>query len=143
MKVSLALSRLAGLLAATSVWAQTSQFLFQDSITGLANGVYDFEFRLFSVSSAGSQLGSTLTAGDIPVTNGLYSVLLDFGTAQWTGQDRWIEVRQRLGTSTGAYTVVPSREQVRPTPYAISFISGTIRNPTSSAPPAPIRSPFP
>ena len=44
-------------------------------------GLQDFEFRLFNTASAGAQQGLTITVGDWGVTNGLFTVALDFDAA--------------------------------------------------------------
>lgn len=80
-------------------------------------GNYDFQFKLFDSSSGGSQWGSTLEKGDIPVSVGVFTVQLDFGAA-YRGQALWLEVGVRTGNSTGAYTVLSPRQELTAAPYA-------------------------
>ncbi|MCS7190473.1 MAG: hypothetical protein NZ843_02585 [Fimbriimonadales bacterium] len=82
-----------------------------------ANGAYDFEFRLFTAASGGSQVGSTVPINDLNVQNGLFTAELNFGTV-WNGLDRFLEIRVRPGASTGAFTTLSPRVKVNPTPYS-------------------------
>jgi hypothetical protein len=84
-----------------------------------ANGSYDFEFKLYSAASSGSQVGSTVTRDDRAVTDGLFTVELDFGSGVFTGDARWLEIGVRAGTSTGAYTTLTPRQALTATPYAL------------------------
>lgn len=44
-----------------------------------ANGTYDFEFKLYDDPTGGAQIGPTLTKDDVTVSDGLFTVMLDFG----------------------------------------------------------------
>ncbi len=85
-----------------------------------ANATYDFEFRLFTAATGGTQVGTTVTVNDRNVQNGLFTVDLNFGSiaAIWTGADRYLEIRVRPGASTGAFTTLTPRVPIRPTPYS-------------------------
>src|SRR6185503_12153612 len=75
--------------------AQPTAFTYQGRLaTGgdAANGVYDFDFRLFASETNGTAIGSTVSTNAVPVTNGLFAVLLDFGAAPFNGQSRWLEI---------------------------------------------------
>ncbi|MGE0479567.1 MAG: hypothetical protein AB7Q17_03745 [Phycisphaerae bacterium] len=76
-------------------------------------GDADFEFALFDSAVGGTQIGSTIALADQPVSNGLFTVSLDFGAAPFAGGEaRWLEIRVE------GETLVP-RQPVRPTPYAL------------------------
>lgn len=80
-------------LAALSLAAQTTEFSYPDSLkdsANAANGNYDFEFRLFDAAAGGSQLG-ILARNGVTVSNGIFSVSLDFGSP-FTGADRYLEI---------------------------------------------------
>lgn len=55
------------------------------------------------------------------VTNGLFTTQLDFGASAFTGDARYLEVRVRPGSSTGAYTTLSPRQQLTATPYALAL----------------------
>ena len=92
-----------------------------DDAGGLANGLYDFEFKLFDNLTSGNQIGSTLVKSDVTVTNGLLTVELDFGSSAFNGTARYLEIGLRPGGSTGAYSVLAPRQPLTPTPYALSL----------------------
>jgi hypothetical protein len=85
-----------------------------------ANGAYDFEFRLFDAATAGNQVGSTVTKGDLAVADGYFTTTLDFGAGRFTGDARWLQIAVRPGAETGAYTTLTPRHELTPTPYAIN-----------------------
>lgn len=83
------------------------------------NALADFEFRLFSAPVGGSQIGSTLTRGNVSVENGLFNTTLDFGAAAFNGQARHLEVTVRSPAGAGAYVTLSPRQPITATPYAI------------------------
>jgi len=84
-----------------------------------ANGAYDMTFSLYDAESGGSQVGSTITADDCVVEDGLFTTSLDFG-AQFDGNARWLEIGVRSGDSEDSFTTLEPRQQLRPAPYAVS-----------------------
>jgi hypothetical protein len=75
--------------------AMDTGFTYQGRLTdgdSLANGDYDFEFKLYDAASNGTQVGSTVTKEDVTVTDGLFTVQLDFGAEVFTGDARWLEI---------------------------------------------------
>src|ERR1043166_2201813 len=101
---------------------QTTAFTYQGflSDSGVpANGTYDLTFTLFNASSGVSVVGSTNAVNDLAITNGLFTVSLDFGSAPLDGSDRWLEVGVRPGASTGPYTNLTPRQPLTAAPYAI------------------------
>jgi hypothetical protein len=83
-----------------------------------ANGSYDLQFKLFDALSSGSQVGSTITQTGVTVTNGLFTVQLDFG-AVFTGTALYLEIGVRPDGSSGSYTTLTPRQALSPTPYAL------------------------
>jgi hypothetical protein len=84
-----------------------------------ANGPYDLRFTLFDAGSGGATIGSPVTVADVGVTEGLFTVSLDFGAGAFRGEARWLEVAVRPGASTGAYTLLGSRQELKPAPNAV------------------------
>ncbi|NOZ95289.1 MAG: hypothetical protein GXP47_11220 [Acidobacteria bacterium] len=83
-----------------------------------ANGTYDLRFRLYNAASGGTQVGSTVTKDDVSVSDGLFSVQLDFGNV-FDGTALWLELAVRRGASTGAYTTLSPRQALTAAPYAM------------------------
>jgi hypothetical protein len=103
-----------------------NSFTFQGRLNdtnGPANGLFDFSFALFPASTGGSQIGTTVTRTFLPVTNGLFTVPLEFLEADsFSGADRWLEIV--LHPSGGGTNITLSpRQQITAAPYAIRAAS--------------------
>jgi hypothetical protein len=83
-----------------------------------ANGTYDFEFKLFDALSDGNQVGETITLREEMVTNGLFTVQLDFGKV-FDGTALYLEISVRPGGSGVEFTTLTPRQPLSPTPYAL------------------------
>lgn len=102
--------------------AQGTALTYQGKLTQAgqaANGLHDFEFRLFNAATGGTQQGSTVVVNDLAVTDGLFTATLDFGGAAFPGADRWLEISVRPGASTGAYSLLNPRQALTAAPYAV------------------------
>ncbi|MET0554093.1 MAG: hypothetical protein ABW221_13710 [Vicinamibacteria bacterium] len=84
-----------------------------------AEGPHDLRCILFDAASGGAQVGGTLVLEDVPVSAGLFTAVLDFGAAPFAGDARWLEIAVRPGASTGAFTTLGARQQLRPSPNAL------------------------
>ena len=83
-----------------------------------ANGVYDLRFAVFDAASGPAQIGGVLTNAATPVSNGLFTVILDFGPGVFTGEGRWLEIGVRTSGSPDDFTTLSPRQPLTPTPYA-------------------------
>ncbi|RME12849.1 MAG: hypothetical protein D6816_00510, partial [Bacteroidetes bacterium] len=108
-----------------------TSFTYQGRLTdggSPANGTYDFQFDLYDAATGGSPVGSTSTQSDITVTDGLFTVTLDFGSV-FDGTALWLKISVRPGSSTGAYTALTPRQALTAAPYALGLQPGaTIQN---------------
>ena len=96
---------------------------------GPASGLYDFQSSVWDADTAGAPVGAIQTASVVGVTNGLFTVTLDFGSV-FDGSARWLEIVVRTNGASGFITLAP-RQPLTPTPYAIlagaaSGLSGTL-----------------
>ena len=99
-----------------------SAFTYQGRLTDgavPANGPYDLEIRLFTALAGGTSVGPTVVRDDVLVTDGVFTVGLDFGGVAFAGSARWLEVAVRPGASTGAYTTLTPRQELTPSPNAL------------------------
>ena len=87
-----------------------------------ASGAYDFQFILYDAPSGGSQVGSIVATDNVTITNGLFTVALDFGTV-FDGTRLWLDVAVRPGSSTGDYTILSPRQEITPAPYALYAVN--------------------
>jgi hypothetical protein len=112
----------------TAAKAQTSTFNYQGRLTEAgnpANGAYQMQFKLFDAVAGGGQVGSTLTDIPVTVTQGVFSVKLDFGANALSGANRWLEIAVRHSSSE-FYTTLSPREQILASPYAVRTLSAQI-----------------
>jgi hypothetical protein len=85
----------------------------------------DFVFSLWDAVGSGSpptggnQVGSFQPAPNIPVTNGLFAVRLDFGSDAFRGEARWLQTAVRCPAGGGDYTTLAPRQALTPVPYAL------------------------
>jgi hypothetical protein len=101
--------------------AQTTVFAYHGRLLvgGLpANGSYDMQFSLAEAAIAGDYIGDPLTNGAVPVTDGAFTVLLDFGGDAFDGAPRWLEIGVRTNGSVGPYAWLAPRQAITATPYA-------------------------
>jgi hypothetical protein len=82
-----------------------------------ADGQYDLEFELYD--DASTQVGSTITVDDETVTDGLFTVELDFGSGVFDGEARYLKIGVRPGDSNGDFTPLTPRQALTAAPYAL------------------------
>ena len=87
----------------------------------VADGEYDFQFKLYDAKTAGVQQASTFDVNDLDVIDGYFTVELDFGSDVFNGDARWLEIGVRLGQfeGPGGYTTLDPRQEITPAPYAL------------------------
>ena len=88
-----------------------------------AEGSFDFSFRLYDSADGGGQVGQTQTNNAVVVSNGVFTVPLDFGAGSFDGEARWLEIAVRAGTNL--FTTLSPRQPVLAMPYAITAASVT------------------
>src|SRR5258706_11322369 len=81
-----------------------------------ANTPHDLQFTLFDQSSGGIQIAGPITLDNVPTSNGLFTVQLDFGAAAFNGDNRFLAIGVRAGTNTGSFTLLTTRQQITATP---------------------------
>src|SRR5262249_32567856 len=116
--------------------AQTSAFTYQGRLTdgaSAANGTYQMQFALFDASSAGNQIGSTITNNSVPVTNRVFTVSLTFGTAPFSAAaDGWLSLDIRKATDPPGFTMLSPRNQIMSSPYSVRTLSASSADSLSS-----------
>ena len=119
---------------AQPVRAQSTAFTFQGQLFNnakpAANGLYDLQFALFDADTGGTALAEPLTRTATPLTNGLFTVQLDYGAGPFDLSARWVEVAVRTN-GVGSYVTLNPRQQLLPAPYALAAstannLSGTL-----------------
>ena len=125
MKALLTTFTLAALCAAETFAAQLgTAFTYQGRLSdggAPANGKYDLIFTLHDDPLNPGALGNVIvTQPNTPVSNGLFTVQLDFGATFFNGQSRWLEIGVRTNCNCLAtYTFLSPRQPLTPTPQAL------------------------
>jgi hypothetical protein len=107
--------------SAATAAAQGTAFTYQGRLNaggGLASGSYDLTFSVFDATTGLTQVGTTLTNLTTGVSNGLFTVTLDFGGGVFTGAPRWLEIGVRTN-GVGAFTILAPRQPLTASPYAV------------------------
>lgn len=91
----------------------------------LANGNYELTFRVFDSLAAGAQVGVDVLLPTVGVTNGLFTVQLDFGNGVFTGANRWLEMAARVAGSADPVEVFDPRQSITAVPYALFSLAGS------------------
>ncbi|EFO81370.1 hypothetical protein OSCT_0769 [Oscillochloris trichoides DG-6] len=76
-----------------------------------ADGSYDLTFRLYDALSGGTQIGNAVAISGVAVSQGIFTVQLDFGSAAFTDA-RYLEIQ--VGTTT-----LSPRQPITPVPTAL------------------------
>ncbi len=111
-----------------SALGQSSAFTYQGRLNDGANpadGNYDLQFTIYDALTGGGVQGGLLTNAPTSVSNGLFTVTLDFGASPFTGADRWLEIGVRTNGSAGAFQTLTPRQQLAATPYATRAAKAT------------------
>ena len=114
--------------------AQTTAFTYQGRLLDNnlpASTNYDFQFKLFD--TPGTQQGPTLQILNVAVSNGVFTVTLDFGN-QFPGADRFLDIGTRTSASApGAFTPLTPRQKITGTPYSTRSINAGTADALSAA----------
>ncbi len=95
-----------------------------------ANGLYDFHCALYDAPSGPAQVAGAVTNLAAAVTNGSFTIKLDFGAVAFNGNARWLEISVRSNGEAGFVALAP-RQALTPVPHAIfantaSNLNGTL-----------------
>jgi hypothetical protein len=114
---------------AVTTEGQGSGFTYQGVLSNQgrpANGLYDLQFRLADAPTNGTYLGDVVTYSSVPVSNGLFSVILSFDPSLFDGTIRWLELSVRTNGSQSLYTVLEPLQPIASVPYAVFANSAAV-----------------
>ncbi len=129
LMISIALAALAVIPAAAL--GQPTSFTYQGQLKqegSPLNDVVDMRFSLYDSdtaidSIAGPIVFDGLSLQPVQVTNGLFTVELDFGIAAFQEGGEWLEIAVRTPhdpADIGAYTTLSPRQRITAAPFALS-----------------------
>lgn len=112
------------LLFAANGWAEpiTTTFSYQGRLeqAGLsANGLFDFRVVAFDSVEFGNQVGPVVVLEDVEVLDGLVNLDVDLGSEVFSGERRWVQIEVRAGSSTGTFTTLNPRQEIKAGPYTL------------------------
>ena len=79
----------------STTFAQGTAFTYQGQLQNNgspASGTYNLTFSLFNTDTSSVAVAGPVTNNGVIVTNGLFTVLIDFGPGVFTGQTNWLEI---------------------------------------------------
>jgi hypothetical protein len=122
MKKSLSLVLFAAVVfAAMPARSQSTAFTYQGRLQNNGapvNGSYDLAFTLYTTNTGGVAVAGPVTDNATAVSNGLFTVTIDFGAGVFTGNNYWLDISISPAGSNTFVELTP-RQPVLPTPYAI------------------------
>jgi hypothetical protein len=86
-------------------------------------GGYDLQFAVYDAVTNGNQIEPLLTDSATAVSNGLFTVTLDFGGV-FNGSNFWLQIGVRTNGG-GVFTPLNPRQPFTPAPYAIMAASAS------------------
>lgn len=104
------------------VFAQTTAFSYQGRLnenSAPADGQYDFQFTVYPTANGGAPVSAPFAANGVLVTNGLFTVMLDFGDGVFTGPPRWLQIEVKKGIAPGPLVPLSPRQPITAAPYAL------------------------
>ena len=84
-----------------------------------ANGPFDFEVGLYLQGSGGSSV-AVLQIDDVTVTDGIFTLALDFTAVPFDGTQTWLGIGVRPSASVDPFTALLPRQTLTSVPYALN-----------------------
>ena len=81
--------------------------------------VCDFNFGLWDSRTNGTEVAEAFDSPNVNVNEGIFSVELDFGSRNFDGNPRWLEIAVVCPAGGGALTTLAPRQVLTATPYAL------------------------
>jgi len=97
--------------------AFTYQGMLSDGGTP-AEGLFDLCFTIYDAADGGAAVAGSITNSAVFITNGLFTVALDFGPGVFTGSARWLEIGVRTNGALSDFTLLSPRQPLTAAPYA-------------------------
>jgi hypothetical protein len=101
--------------------AQGTAFTYQGQLQNngsLANGNYDLRLRLYDALTNGDLIAGPITNFATPVSNGLFTTVVDFGAGAFDGTNLWLQISVRTNGDAN-FNLLNPRQELTPVPYAV------------------------
>ncbi len=112
----------------STTFAQGMAFTYQGQLQsngGVASGTYNLQFSLFTTNIGGTAVAGPVTNTGVLVTNGLFTVQINFGSFAFTGETNWLQIGVETNL-TSTFMILTPRQQLTPTPFAIYAENSTV-----------------
>ncbi|HEY3244913.1 MAG TPA: hypothetical protein VGM03_16350 [Phycisphaerae bacterium] len=106
---------LTALALSSPAYAQPSAFTYQGRLRQNGapfNGTVTLDCSLWNDAINGGQVGTTITLSGVSISEGLFTVQLDFGPQAFDGNQRWLQI-----SVNG--TLLSARQELTAAPYAL------------------------
>jgi hypothetical protein len=91
------------------------------------NDTCKFIIRLYDDATSGAQIGGALMQA-IPIVNGSFTTVLDFGSSAFDGNARWLDMQVLCSKDVGGYTTLAPRQALTVAPYALYSVNNWALN---------------
>lgn len=93
------------------------------------NANCDLQFGLWdSASNLTGQIGTSLSKPNVQVSNGLFTVQLDFGASAFDGSARYLGIQVSCPSGSGLWAPLSPRQPLTPAPHALHATTATTAN---------------
>lgn len=106
-------------------------------------GAADLRFRLYDAAGAGTQVGPELALPATSIQDGRFTVILDFGSAAFGPDARWLEIDVGVPAGSGTFTTLAPRQLLTVAPVAAFALAGNQGPPGPQGPQGPQGDPGP
>jgi hypothetical protein len=97
------------------------------------NGTCNMTFSLWDNSAGGTKLGEK-SVPNVVVSDGLFTVALDFGTSAFNGQKRYLGISVQCPAGTGNFVALTPNQELLAAPYAIHAQHATALSASDGSP---------
>jgi hypothetical protein len=90
-------------------------------------GQADLQFFLYDAGTAGTLVATGTQFTAVEISQGTFTVYLDWGSTVFDGSERWLEIRVRNPHdpgNTGSFTALSPRQAISVVPYALHALNG-------------------
>ncbi len=82
------------------------------------NDPADLEFSIWDAEFDGNRIGSVMSADNVPVVDGFFTVELPISHSEFDGSPRWLEVAASSPAGIGPFVTLTPRQRIAATPEA-------------------------
>jgi len=116
---------------ALNLSAQGTAISYQGQLSSsgaLANTNYDFRFAVYNAPTNGSAVSFTVTNFNVPVSNGLFNLTINFGANVFNGttngSNYWLDIGVRTEGVANFTGLIP-RQPILPVPYSLFAVNAS------------------